>query len=109
LEWFGKFPNGLDTDLEMGENSLSSGEAQLITLIRLALRNPGLVLLDEITANLDAATEKLVSSAMASLCKGRTVIAIAHKAESLNWMDEVVHMQNGVIMQAGRISVHEDK
>jgi ABC-type bacteriocin/lantibiotic exporter with double-glycine peptidase domain len=97
-DWFGKFSNGLDTDLEMGENSLSSGEAQLITLIRLALRNPGLVLLDEISAHLDAATEKLVSGAIASLCKDRTVIAIAHKADSLYWMDEVVYMQNGILM-----------
>jgi len=96
-EWFQKFPAGLDTILEMGENSLSSGEAQLITLVRLALRNPGIVLLDEVTANLDAATEKRVSRAIAALCKDRTVIAIAHKPESLNWMDSVVHMQNGVL------------
>jgi ATP-binding cassette subfamily B protein len=95
-EWFQKFSAGLNTILEMGENSLSSGEAQLITLVRLALRNPGLVLLDEITANLDAATEKRVSLAVSALCKGRTVIAIAHKSESLSWMDSVVHMQDGV-------------
>jgi len=97
-QWFQKFPDGLDTILEMGENSLSSGEAQLITLTRLALRNPGLVLLDEITANLDTATEKRVSRAVAALCKGRTVVAIAHKSEALSWMDSIVHMENGVLM-----------
>jgi ATP-binding cassette subfamily B protein len=96
-QWFQKFPDGLDTMLEMGENNLSSGEAQLITITRLALRNPGLVLLDEITANLDSATEKRVSRAVAALCKSRTVVAIAHKSEALNWMDKIVHMENGVI------------
>ena len=95
--WFQKFPGGLDTVLEMGEGNLSSGEAQLIALVRLALRNPGLVVLDEITANLDAATEKRVSNAMAALCKSRTVIAIAHQSESLNWMDSILHMENGVL------------
>ncbi|MDR1247162.1 MAG: ABC transporter ATP-binding protein/permease [Clostridiales Family XIII bacterium] len=96
-QWFQKFSAGLDTILEMGEGSLSSGETQLITLIRLALRNPSLMILDEITANLDASTEKRVSLAIAALCKGRTVIAIAHKAESLQWMDAVVRMENGAL------------
>lgn len=98
-QWFQKFNDGLDTILEMGEGSLSSGEAQLVTIIRLALRNPGLVLLDEITANLDAATEKRVSAAIAAICKGRTVIAIAHKAESLKWMDAVTRMEEGVLTE----------
>lgn len=96
-QWFQKFSDGLDTNLEMGESSLSSGETQLITLIRLALHNPVLVILDEITANLDAATEKRISQAIAALCDGRTVIAIAHKAESLRWMDSVVRMENGAL------------
>ena len=94
-QWFQKFSEGLDTILKMGEGSPSSGEAQLIPFVRLALRNPGLVLLDEITANPDP--EKRVSRAVTMLCKGRTVIAIAHKSESLVWMDIVFHMENGFL------------
>ena len=95
--WFHKFSEGLNTILELGEGSLSSGESQLIALVRLAIRNPGLVLLDEITANLDAATEKRVSNAISALCKDRTVIAIAHRSEVLNWMDSVLYMENGAL------------
>jgi ABC-type multidrug transport system fused ATPase/permease subunit len=95
--WFRDFPDGLDTHLEMGEANLSSGEAQLIALVRLFLRKPGLVLLDEISSSMDTASEKRVITALEALCKGRTVLAIAHRAEALSWMDTVVHMRDGVL------------
>lgn len=95
--WFAKFPEGLDTQLTMGKDSLSSGEAQLVTLIRLALRRPRLVLLDEITANLDAATERHVLRAVEALCEGCTVIAVAHSRQALDWMDTIAIMENGVL------------
>jgi ATP-binding cassette subfamily B protein len=96
-EWFRKFPEGLDTNLAMAENNLSAGEAQLMAIIRLALKNPALVLLDEMTARLDSATERQVLSAMEALCRGRTVLAIAHRQAAMAWMDRTVHMQDGVI------------
>jgi ABC-type multidrug transport system fused ATPase/permease subunit len=96
-DWFRKFPNGLDTMLEMGEGNISSGETQLIALVRLALRQPGMVLLDEISSNLDAVTEKRIMQAVRALCEGRTVIAIAHRAEALDWMDTILRMDNGVL------------
>jgi ATP-binding cassette subfamily B protein len=99
-DWFSKFPQGLNTPLEMGEGSLSSGEAQLITLIRFALREPRLVLLDEITSNLDAAVERHMTRAIEGLSQGRTVIAIAHNAKSLDWMDNIVTMQAGKLQPA---------
>jgi len=99
-DWFSKFPLGLNTPLEMGEGNLSSGEAQLITLIRFALREPRLVLLDEITSNLDAAVERHMTRAIERLSQGRTVIAIAHNAKSLDWMDNIVTMQAGRLQPA---------
>jgi len=104
-EWFLKFPRGLDTPLEMGEGNLSSGEAQLITLIRFALRDPRLVLLDEITSNLDASVERHMTRAIEGLSQGRTVIAIAHNAKSLDWMDTVVTMQGGRFVEKGKEAV----
>ena len=101
--WFEKFPDGLDTDLKMGENNLSAGEAQLIAIIRLALKNPALVLLDEMTARLDSAMEHKVLTAMEALCRGRTVLSIAHKSSAMAWMDRTVYLQNGMIAgESGR-------
>ena len=99
-EWFAKFSGGLDTELEMGEANLSSGEAQLIALVRLFIRQPGLVLLDEISSNLDPAAEKRVTGALKTLCEGRTVLAIAHRKEALAWMDTVIHMEDGRIVES---------
>jgi len=96
-DWLAKFPGGLDTRLELGEANLSSGEAQLISLVRLFLRKPGLVLLDEISSSLDTAAEKRVIAALKILCEGRTVLAIAHRIEALAWMDTIIHMKDGVL------------
>jgi ATP-binding cassette subfamily B protein len=96
-DWFGKFPLGLDTHLEMAEGNVSSGEAQLLALVRLALRLPGLVLLDEVTASLDAKTEEQIIQAIKALCKGRTVVAIAHRAQALQWMDRITLVEKGVL------------
>ena len=98
-EWFAKFPAGLETNFEMGEGSLSSGEAQLLVLVRLSLRRPGLVLLDEISSSLDATAEKRVTAAVKKLCEGRTVISVAHRREALDWMDSVLIMENGAFAQ----------
>jgi ATP-binding cassette subfamily B protein len=68
-----------------------------MAIIRLALKNPALVLLDEMTARLDSATERQILSAMEALCRGRTVLAIAHRQAAMAWMDRTVHMQDGVI------------
>ena len=102
-DWFCRFSNGLDTNLEMGEGNLSSGEAQLLSLVRLTLRQPGLVLLDEITSNLDAFTERHVIGAIKAMCDGRTVLSIAHNADALLWMDNISQMKNGILSPAGEI------
>ncbi|NLG23956.1 MAG: ABC transporter ATP-binding protein, partial [Clostridiales bacterium] len=96
--WFQKFPDGLDTMLAMGEHNVSAGEAQLIAIVRLALIDPSLVLLDEMTARLDRAMERTVLSAMEALCRGRTVLSIAHRASAMAWMDRTVHMRDGRIL-----------
>ena len=102
-EWFGKFADGLDTVLSMGEDHLSSGEAQLVSLIRLALRNPRLVLLDEITARLDPATRRKVMAAVERLCESRSVIAISHDANALQWIDRLIHMADGMFSSATEV------
>lgn len=101
-QWFKKFPEGLDTYLEMGENNLSAGEAQLISIIRLFLKDPAIVILDEISSRLDYVTEQRILSALDVLTYHRTVIAIAHKISALRWTDIIMILNQGKIVEYGR-------
>lgn len=100
--WFGKFPEGLDTYLEMGENNLSAGEAQLISIIRLFLKDPSIVILDEVSSRLDYVTEQRILSALDVLTRNRTVITIAHKLSALRWTDNIMVLDDGRIVEYGR-------
>lgn len=101
-QWFTKFPEGLDTYLEMGENNLSAGEAQLISIIRMFLKNPAIVILDEISSRLDYVTEQRILSALDILTQNRTVITIAHKITALRWTDSIMILNGGRIVEYGR-------
>ncbi|WP_346934414.1 hypothetical protein [Clostridium sp.] len=101
-KWFQKFPEGLDTYLEMGENNLSAGEAQLISIIRLFLKDPVIVILDEISSRLDYVTEQRILSAIDVLTNNRTVITIAHKISALRWTDDIMILNHGRIVEYGR-------
>ncbi|WP_207705526.1 ABC transporter ATP-binding protein [Hathewaya massiliensis] len=63
-EWYESFPKGLDTKLEMGSKSLSAGEAQLLSFVRVFIKNPNLIILDEATSRIDSLTEKLIEKAL---------------------------------------------
>ncbi|MDP4088002.1 MAG: ABC transporter ATP-binding protein [Bacillota bacterium] len=106
-EWLAKFPEGLDTYLEMGEHNLSAGEAQLISIIRLFLKDPAIVILDEISSRLDYVTEQRILSAIDVLTENRTVIAIAHKISALRWIDSIMILKDGRIVEYGRKEVLE--
>lgn len=96
-DWFEKFNEGLDTYLEMGENNLSGGEAQLISIIRLFLKNPAILILDEISSRLDYVTEQRILLALDVLTKNRTVITIAHKESALRWTDRIMVLKDGKV------------
>jgi ATP-binding cassette, subfamily B, bacterial len=106
-QWLGKFPEGLDTYLEMGENNLSAGEAQLIAIIRLFLKDPAIVILDEISSRLDYVTEQRILSAIDVLTQNRTVITIAHKITALRWTDIIMILKDGRIVEYGKKEVLE--
>lgn len=101
-KWLEKFPEGLDTYLEMGENNLSAGEAQLISIVRLFLKDPAIVILDEISSRLDYVTEQRILSALDVLTYNRTVITIAHKISALRWTDSIMILKGGRIVEYGR-------
>ena len=100
-EWFHTLPNGLDTMLAAGGGSLSAGEAQLLAFVRVFLQDPGLIILDEASSRLDPATERLMARAVRRLLQGRTGIIIAHRLETVQWVDEVMVLANGRIVEHG--------
>ena len=106
-QWFQKFPEGLDTYLEMGKYNLSAGEAQLISIIRVCLKDPAIVILDEISSRLDYVTEQRILSALDILTGNRMVITIAHKLSALKWIDNIMLLKDGRIVEYGRKEVLE--
>lgn len=101
-DWFAALPAGLDTLLEGGGRGLSAGEAQILALTRVFLRDPGLVILDEASARLDPATEQRLERAIDRLLEGRTAIIIAHRLGTVQRASEVMILENGCVREYGR-------
>lgn len=100
-EWFERLPDGLDTIISSDEQGLSAGEAQLLTLTRVFLKRPNLVILDEASSRLDPVTENLVKTAIDKLLVNRTAIIIAHRLETLNHVDEILVLDKGKVIEYG--------
>jgi ATP-binding cassette subfamily B protein len=98
--WLAAQPDGLDTELE--KHSLSAGEAQLLALARVFLRDPGLVILDEASSRLDPATEQHIERAVDRLLKDRTAIIIAHRLGTVQRADEILILEDGRTCEHGR-------
>jgi ATP-binding cassette subfamily B protein len=100
--WYAGLPNGLDTELVAGGGGLSAGEAQLLALTRVFLKNPGLIILDEASSRLDPATERLLERAMSRLLHNRTGIVIAHRLATVRHTDEILILEDGRIKELGK-------
>jgi ATP-binding cassette, subfamily B, bacterial len=99
-DWLRALPAGLDTQLATG-GGLSAGEAQLLALTRVFLRDPGLVVLDEASSRLDPATEALIDRAVRRLLAGRTAIVIAHRLATVLRADDVLVLAGGEVVEHG--------
>jgi ABC-type multidrug transport system fused ATPase/permease subunit len=99
--WRHRLPEGLDTILGTAGLGLSAGEAQLVALSRAFLADPGLVVLDEASSRLDAATVATVHEATRRLLEGRTAIVIAHRPSTLAELDEIAVVDGGRIIEQG--------
>jgi ATP-binding cassette subfamily B protein len=92
---------GLQGRLEERGRNLSAGERQLLCLVRTLAVNPSVLLFDEATSRLDAATEAVVQQQMERLRHGRTVLVIAHRLRSVQHADRIVLLHRGVIREIG--------
>ena len=100
-DWVQTLPAGLDTSLNTDGNGLSAGEAQLLALARVFLKDPGLVILDEASSRLDPATERLLERALDTLLAGRTAIIIAHRLATVRRADLILILAAGNVQEFG--------
>ena len=99
--WLDELGQGLDTQVGERGSSLSVGERQLVTLVRAAIADPDLLVLDEATSAVDPATEVRISRALDNLSEGRTVVTIAHRLSTAEAADRVLVFDLGRIVQDG--------
>lgn len=104
-DWFRRFDEGLDSRIGPAGGGLSAGEAQLLALVRLSLRDPGLIILDEFTARIDPVTEALLQAAVDRLLAGRTAIIIAHRLSTVERADQILVLEQGEVAEWGSRSL----
>ena len=81
--------------------TLSVGQRQLIAFLRVYVRNPKILILDEATASIDTATEELLQKALNKLSKNRTTIVIAHRLSTIVNADKILHLKDGKVLESG--------
>ncbi|MFK0572359.1 heme ABC transporter permease/ATP-binding protein CydD [Endozoicomonas sp.] len=96
-----RLPDGLDSPLQEQGGNLSVGQAQRVALARALVMPVRLLILDEPTASLDAASETLVLDALSAISKDCTVITITHRINQLNAMDQILMLENGRLVANG--------
>lgn len=94
-------PDGLDTVVGERGYRLSGGERQRMTIARLLLASPRVVLLDEATAALDSTSERAVQEALAEALTGRTAVVIAHRLSTIRSADRILVVEDGRVLEEG--------
>ena len=94
-------PDGFDTMVGEGGASLSGGEKQRISIARCILKDSPIVILDEATASIDADNEAAIQQAISELCKGKTLIIIAHRLKTIKDADCILVVNDGKIVERG--------
>jgi len=87
--------------IERGGQNLSNGEKQLVSFLRILLRDSEVIFLDEATSNVDPTTDELMHKALFEMCEGRTLIVITHRLEYLKHYDRIILLDNGEIVDKG--------
>ncbi len=100
-EFVSKLPDGIETEIGERGVRLSQGEKQRLTIARVILRNPPLVVLDEATASVDTVTEAAIQQALATLVQERTTLVIAHRLSTVRRADQIVVLAHGRILEKG--------
>lgn len=105
LDFIRTFPDQMNTLVGDRGVKLSGGQRQRVAIARAILKNPKILILDEATSSLDAASEKLVQDALENLMEGRTTIIIAHRLSTIRKADRILVIKEGMIAESG---THDD-
>jgi ABC-type multidrug transport system fused ATPase/permease subunit len=100
-QWLRSLPDGLNTQLGADSGGLSAGQAQLLAFVRVFLKNPSLVILDEASSRLDPQTEKMIEGAIDKLLTNRTGIIIAHRLQTLQKVNQILILEQGKVLEYG--------
>ncbi|MEJ0031157.1 MAG: ABC transporter transmembrane domain-containing protein [Bacteroidota bacterium] len=100
-EFIDAFPEALNTIVGDRGVKLSGGQRQRVAIARAILKDPSILILDEATSSLDAASERLVQDALEKLMENRTTIVIAHRLSTIRKVDRILVIKEGVIAEAG--------
>ncbi|MGD0002619.1 MAG: ABC transporter ATP-binding protein [Anaerolineaceae bacterium] len=100
-EFIRTLPKGYDTILNEESDNISQGQKQLLTIARVILADPKILILDEATSSIDTRTEILIQKAMDALMKGRTSFVIAHRLSTIKNADLILVLYNGDIIEQG--------
>ncbi len=101
-DFISKLPQGYDTLIGERGTALSGGERQRIAIARALLKDPPILILDEATSHLDAASESIVQQALEKLIKGRTVFIVAHRLSTVQNADHIIVLEKGKIIEQGK-------
>lgn len=96
-----ELPGGFDTVIGEGGASLSGGQAQRLSIARCILKDSPIVILDEATASVDADNESYIQQAITELCRGKTLLVIAHRLNTIAHADNIMVIKDGKIAESG--------
>lgn len=96
-----RLPDGYQTQISSSGDNFSQGEIQLLTIARVMLAQPPMLILDEATSNIDVITEMKIQKAFLSMMQGRTSFIIAHRLSTIKEADLILLMENGNIIESG--------
>ena len=100
-EYVMSLPNGYDTVIGERGVKLSGGQKQRLSIARVFLKNPSILILDEATSALDNATEIMIQQSLDELCKGRTTLVVAHRLSTIKNADHIAVVSGGEICEEG--------
>lgn len=99
-----KFPNGIDQEITRAGVNLSSGEKQIISLARVLVHDPAILIMDEATSHIDLETEAIIKKALQVVSVNRTVIVIAHRLSTIFDADNIIVLDHGLKVEEGKHS-----
>ena len=100
-KFINSLPGKLNFNVKERGGSLSVGQRQLISCIRIMLYDPKIILLDEATSSVDSETETMIQNAISEILKNRTSIVVAHRLSTIKEVDKIIVLENGEIKEEG--------